>query len=146
MRYFEDLAIGQAMVAGEYALHEDEIIAFARQWDPQPFHTDPQAAQLTPMGGLTASSAHTYAITAKLLATVSPPIAGIASLKHEFEIPHAARPGDVLSLSLTIVDKRVSSSKPDRGLVTTVAELHTRNGKAVLRLRSLLMVHCRPAE
>ena len=145
MRYFEDLTIGETMASGEYTLHEDEIIAFARQWDPQPFHVDPEAAKLTPMEGLTASSAHTYAITAKLLAKVNPPIAGIASLKHEFEIPHAARPGDCLSLRLTIADKRVSTSKPDRGLITTVAELHNQSGKVVLRLRSLLMVHCRPA-
>ena len=146
MRYFEDLSIGQTMVSGEYTLHEDAIIAFARQWDPQPFHVDPQAAKLTPMAGLTASSAHTYAIAAKLLAKIEPPIAGIASLKHEFEIPHAARPGDRLSLSLSVVDQRVSTSKPDRGLITTVAELHNQSGKVVLRLRSLLMVHCRPAD
>lgn len=145
MRYFEDLCPGQTeTIAAEYELTEAAIISFAREWDPQPFHVDSELARQTPMGGLTASSAHLYAIAARLLIQVSPPIAGIASLRHEMEIPNPGRPGDVLQLSITVSEQRASASKPDRGLVTMGSELKTREGKVVLQLRSLMMVFRRP--
>ena len=144
MRYFEDLDLGEAVIIGSHALTADDIINFATEWDPQPFHIDPEFAAKSPMQGLFASSAHTYAIAAKLLNQVDPPIAGIASIKHEMELPVPARPGDILSLKIRYVDKRLSTSKPDRGLVTMESELFTQTGTVVLRLRSLLMVKRRP--
>ena len=122
MRYFEDLCSGYSeTIAAEYELTETAIISFAREWDPQPFHVDPERARHTPMGGLTASSAHLYAIAARLLFQVSPPIAGIASLRHEMKIPEPGRPGDLLQLDITVGEKRASASRPDRGLVTITA-------------------------
>lgn len=144
MRYFEDLQIGVPLVLGPYDLLEEEIISFAKKWDPQPFHIDPEAAALTPMKGLTASSAHTYSIIG-LLNSRKEPIASIASLKHEIDIPEAARPGDVLSLTVTYLEKRLSRSKPDRGLVKAGYVLTNQSGKVLMHLRSLLLVHCRPA-
>jgi acyl dehydratase len=145
MRYFEDLFPGHTeTIAAEYELTEAAIISFAREWDPQPFHVDPERARHTPMAGLTASSAHLYAIAARLLIQVSPPIAGIASLRHEMVIPDAGRPGDVLQLVITVGEQRASASKPDRGLVTMDSELTTREGKVVLQLRSLMMIFRRP--
>jgi acyl dehydratase len=144
MLYFEDFQIGQSRSAGVHELDESEIIAFARQWDPQPWHVDPQAARHTPMGGLTASSCHTYSIAALLLSRMEP-VAGIASLKHEIELPNPARPGDRLTLTMTCVEKRASETKPDRGLLTFDGVLANQEGTAVLRLRSLMMVRTRPA-
>lgn len=144
MRYFEDLQIGTPMVLGPYDLLEEEIISFAKKWDPQPFHIDPEAAVHTPMKGLTASSAHTYSIIG-LMNSKKEPIASIASLKHEIEIPEPARPGDILTLTLTYLDKRLSRSKPDRGLVTAQYVLTKQTGKVVMHLQSLLLVHCRPS-
>ena len=142
MRHFEDIEVGWSQTMAEHALDADAIIAFAREWDPQPWHVDPEAAELSPMRGLTASSAHSYAIAAKLLSKMEP-VAGIASLKHEMELPNPARPGDRLSLTMTCVDKRASQSKPDRGLLTFEGVLANQRGEPVLRLRSLMMVKTR---
>ena len=144
MRYFEDLEVGVSVaIDAVHELTEEEIIAFAKKWDPQPFHIDPAAALLTPMKGLTASSSHTYAIICRLFSQ-GEPVAAIAGLKYEIEVPEAARPGDILSLSKKFMDKRISQSKPDRGLVTTEAILTNQEGKVVMRLRTLALVHCRP--
>jgi acyl dehydratase len=141
MRYFEDLRPGHTeTIDAEYELTEAAIISFAREWDPQLFHVDPERARLTPMGGLTASSAHLYAIAARLLIQVSPPIAGIASLRHEMKIPNPGRPGDVLQLDITVSERRASASRPDRGLVTMNSELRSSEGKVVLQLQSLMMI------
>jgi acyl dehydratase len=145
MLYFEDFEPGAARTAGPYELTEDEIIDFARRWDPQPWHVDPDAALRSPMQGLTASSAHSYAIAALLLNRMGP-VAGIASLKHEMELPAPARPGDRLTFTMTCVDKRRSASKPDRGLVTFAGVLVNQDGTPILLLRSLMMLHTRPAD
>jgi acyl dehydratase len=139
MLYFDDFEIGESRTAGAHELTADEIIAFARQWDPQPWHVDPEAAARTPMRGLTASSVHTYAIAALLLNRMEP-VAGIASIKHEIELPNPARPGDRLSLTMTCVEKRLSESKPDRGLVTFEGVLANHDGLPVLKLRSLMLI------
>ena len=144
MLYFEDFEIGRSRSAGTHELVAAEIIAFARQWDPQPWHVDPEAAARTPMRGLAASSAHTYSIAALLLSRMEP-VAGIASLKHEIELPNAARPGDRLTLTMTCVEKRPSESKPDRGLLTFDGALANQDGLPVLKLRSLMLVWRRPA-
>jgi acyl dehydratase len=142
MLYFEDFEIGQSRTAGIHELREEDIIAFARQWDPQPWHVDPEEAARSPMKGLTASSCHTYSIAALLLSRMEP-AAGIASLKHEMELPNPARPGDQLTFTMTCVDKRASASKPDRGLVTCDAVLANQDGTPVLKIRSLLMIKTR---
>jgi acyl dehydratase len=128
----------------DHVLDAEAIIAFAREWDPQPWHVDPEFAERSPMRGLTASSAHSYAIAAKLLSKMEP-VAGIASLKHEMELPNPARPGDRLTLTMTCVEKRASQSKPDRGLLTFEGLLANQHGLPVLRLRSLMMVKTRVA-
>lgn len=144
MRYFEDIEIGSSQTAGIHELQAGEIIAFARQWDPQPWHVDPAAAARSPMKGLTASSVHSYAVAALLLNRMEP-VAGIASIKHEIELPNPARPGDQLTLTVTYIDKRMSESKPDRGLITFEGLLVNQHGTVVLKLRSLAMVKTRLA-
>jgi acyl dehydratase len=143
MLYFEDFLIGQARSAGVHELATDDIVAFARQWDPQPWHVDPVAAERSPMRGLTASSCHTYSIAALLLSRMEP-AAGIASLKHEIGLPNPARPGDRLTLTMTCVEKRISASRPDRGLITFDGVLANQDDVPVLTLRSLMMVKTRP--
>jgi len=142
MRHFEDIQVGSSMTASGHELRAEDIIAFASQWDPQPWHVDPDAAERSPMRGLTASSVHTYAVAALLLNRMEP-VAGIASIKHELELPNPARPGDQLTLTMTCVDKRVSDSKPDRGLITFDGVLANQHGTVVLKLRSLMMVKTR---
>ncbi len=142
MLHFEDFEIGRSRSAGIHELTVPDIIAFARQWDPQPWHVDPEAAALT-HGGLSASSCHTYSIAALLLSRMEP-VAGIASLKHEIELPNPARPGDRLTLTMTCVDKRASETKPDRGLLTFEGVLANQHDLPVLKLRSLMLVRRRP--
>jgi acyl dehydratase len=142
MLYFEDFRVGDARSAGVYEMREEEMVAFARQWDPQPWHIDRDAAERSPMQGLTASSCHTYSVAALLLNRMGP-VAGIASLKHELELPAPARPGDRLTFTMTCVDTRVSESKPDRGLVTFESVLTNQTGVVVLKLRSLMMIKTR---
>jgi acyl dehydratase len=144
MRHYEDIEIGSSQTAGVHELRAEDIIAFARQWDPQPWHVDPEAAERSPMKGLTASSVHSYAVAALLLNRMEP-TAGIASISHEIELPNPARPGDRLTLTMTCVDKRVSESKPDRGLITFEGALANQHGTVVLRLRSLMMIKTRTA-
>jgi acyl dehydratase len=144
MLYFEDLHSDVLQVSGTYELRENEIIAFAREWDPQPFHIDHEAAARSPLQGLFASSVHTYAITSRLLSQLDRPIAAIAGVRNEIEMPGPARPGDSLSLGIVLLDKRVSASKPDRGLVTLACELKNQHGSVVLRVRSLILVQRRP--
>jgi acyl dehydratase len=141
MLYFEDFQVGESRSAGVHELTADEIVAFARQWDPQPWHVDAESAART-HGGLSASSCHTYSIAALLLSRMEP-TAGIASLRHEMELPNPARPGDRLTLTMTCADKRESQSKPDRGLITFDGVLANQHGLPVLRLRSLMMVRTR---
>jgi len=145
MRYFEDIQIGSTQTAGTHELCDEDMTEFARQWDPQPWHVDPQAAERSPMKGLTASSVHTFAVAALLLSRMEP-TAGIASIRHEIDLPNPARPGDKLTLTMTCIDKRVSESKPDRGLVTFDGVLANQHGTVVMKLRSLMMVKTRPAE
>jgi acyl dehydratase len=143
MLYFEDLRIGDSRSIDGHELGDQDIIAFARQWDPQPWHVDPVAAARTPMKGLTASSCHTFCVASLLLSRMEP-AAVIASIKHEIGMPNPARPGDRLTLTLTCSDKRPSQSKPDRGLVTFDSVLKNQDGTAVLEMRSLLLVRTRP--
>ena len=143
MLYFEDFDVGRSRSTGIHELTETDIVAFARQWDPQPWHVDPEAATLT-HGGLSASSCHTYSIAALLLNRMEP-VAGIGSLKHEIELPNAARPGDRLTLTMTCVERRESATRPDRGLLTFDGVLANQHGLPVLKLRSLMMVRRRPA-
>ncbi|MFO1398699.1 MAG: MaoC/PaaZ C-terminal domain-containing protein [Burkholderiales bacterium] len=144
MLHYEDIAIGWTRSAGGYALAEDEMVDFARRWDPQPWHVDREAAARSPMHGITASSAHSYAIAANLLNRIEP-VAGIASLRHEIDLPSPARPGDVLTLTMTCVGRRVSASRPDRGLLTFVMTLTNQAGACVMQMRSLMMVRTRAA-
>jgi acyl dehydratase len=105
---------------------------------------DPEAAERSPMKGLTASSVHSFAVASLLLSRMEP-AAGIASIRHELELPNPARPGDQLELTMTCVEKRASESKPDRGLITFESVLANQAGLPVLRIRSLMMVKTRAA-
>jgi len=145
--YFDDLAPGFTFETGERELPEAEIIAFARQWDPQSFHLDPEAAKASLYGGLIASGFHTLltAFTLELAADVwteasmgSPGMDAIRWLK-------PVRPGDTLRARFTIVDVVPSRSKPDRGIVRTFTEVLNQHGEIVMTHRGLGMFGRRPA-
>lgn len=124
--YFEDLQVGQRFISGTHQLDEQQVIAFAKQFDPQPFHTDPVAAKSSFFRGLVASGWHTAAISMRLLSECGLNVAGgLIGASVEVSWPQPTQPDALLRLEVEIVELRPSKSKPDRGLVTIRAE--TRN-------------------
>src|SRR5262245_37456852 len=117
--YLDALYVGRRFRSGTHALDERQILAFANEFDPQPFHTDREAAKATLFRGLAASGWHTAAITMRLQVNGGLPIAGgIVGLGGEVTWPTATRPGDVLHVESEIPEVVPSRSRPDRGTVT----------------------------
>ncbi|HWE90464.1 MAG TPA: MaoC family dehydratase [Pseudonocardiaceae bacterium] len=145
-RYFEDYEPGSTQDCGSVSVTEDEIIEFAKQYDPQPFHVDAGAAADGPFGGLIASGWHTTALMMRLLADGY--LSGASSLGSpgidELRWLRPVRPGDVLRVRVTVLEIRPSSSKPDRGLVRSRVEMTNEAGEPVLRLIALNLVRRRP--
>ena len=127
----------------EYLVKRDEIIAFAKRWDPQPFHIDDEAGARSIFGTLTASVAHTFAIHTHLVQKLESQIAMLAGLAiTRFELPHPVRPGDRLRLERHILDKRLSKSNSDRGIVTTDQFLKNQDNQLVMDSRHKILVNC----
>lgn len=148
-RYFEDYHVGAVYEYGSIIVSEAEILDFAERYDPQPFHVDRDLALVGPFGGLIASGFHTSALFMRLFAdhylsrVASLGSPGIDELR--WTIP--VRPGDELWLRTSIVDARVSRSKPDRGIVRTTAEMLNQNDDDVVMHLSLMnLLARRPAE
>lgn len=134
MRYFEDFAEGQVIELGPLpSLSEEEIITFARQWDPQPFHTDPVAAKETIYGGLIASGWQTALLTMRVMvdqllsktaAQGSPGVENIRFLK-------PVRAGDRLTARYTVLVAEPSAKRPNRGKILGRTEIFNEAGEAV---------------
>jgi len=141
-RYFlDDLAIGQRFVSGTYVLTEDKLIAFAAEYDPQPFHLDKEAAAATLFKGLAASGWHTAAITMKLLNDGGAPLAGgIVGAGGQIEWPRPTRPGDVLQVVSEVVQIIPSRSKPQQGLVVVRSETMNQHEEVLQVLTAKLIV------
>ena len=124
--YLEDIVVGTQYLSDEVTITAPEIIAFATQFDPQPFHLDEEAAKNTFFGGLAASGWHTAALTMRLLVLGGPQIAGGAiGAGGELSWPSATRPGDRLHLRVTVEAVSVSKSSPSRGTATLKVETLT---------------------
>ena len=135
-RYFEDYEAGAVYEYGYATVAEEEIVAFARRFDPQPIHADARLAAAGPFGGLIASGWHTGGIFMRLFADHY--LSRVASLGSpgldELRWPVPVRPGDRLRLRTTTVETRRSRSKPDRGVVRTRAELLNQDSLTALSL------------
>jgi acyl dehydratase len=134
--YWEDLQPGQVLDLGSITPTREEIIAFATQFDPQPFHLDDQAAKASVFGGLCASGWHTCAMAMRLMVTNflqtaaslgSPGLENVKWLKPVF-------PGDTLRLQHRILESRPMSKRPDVGLVRTHWEMFNQHGDQVLHM------------
>ena len=145
--YLNDFVIGQRFTTDSMTLDEEQIKAFARQFDPQPFHTDDQAARDSLFGGLAASGWHTAAVTMRLLVVGGPPIAGgILGAGAEVSWPKPTRPGDVLHVESEVIEVRPSRSRPDRGMLTLRSETINERGEVVQVLTARLVVPVRSPE
>jgi acyl dehydratase len=144
--YFEEATVGSCDITGPYKLTRDEIVEFATKFDPEPFHTDEGAASRSIFGGLTASSAHMFSVAYALSHEQSQRLAVLAALGiEEMEFPNPARPGDELMFECTILEKRESKSRPDRGIVRVRTVLLNQNRETVIDYKLKVMVARRPA-
>jgi acyl dehydratase len=143
--YLEDLEVGDSRKAGPYLVSKGEIIQFAKQYDPRPFHIDEEAAARSVFGGLTASAAHTFAIFIFLTNKLQPPHRALAGLGYdELRQPNAVRPGDELDLESTVLEKRESKSRPDTGILRSQIHLRNQRRETVFQCVSSVLVARRP--
>jgi acyl dehydratase len=139
--YLEDLKPGQQFKTGSHPLTEDEIMDFARNYDPQPFHIDPEAARHSFFGSLTASGWHTAAISMRLQVDSGPPLAGgMIGANVELSWPQPTKPGDVLHVTSEILEVTPSRSKPDRGFITLKSETKNQKDEVLQRQTARLLV------
>lgn len=137
--YFDDFKPGMEFDLGNRTVTEEEILRFARKFDPQAIHIDPEAAKKSPYGGLIASGWHTASLVMKmfvdnLLNTRAPSLAspGVDELRWLKPV----RPGDTISVKVIVESTRPSASKPDRGLVFVRHEVTNQHGELALSMRS----------
>src|SRR5436190_12638572 len=144
-RYFEDYPPGAVFEGGKIAVSEAEILEFARKYDPQAMHTDPEAAARGYFGGLIASGWHTGAMMMRLFADnfLSPASSVASPGLDELRWLKPVRPGDVLSLRVTILEARRSRSRIDQGIVRSFVEVLNQHGEAVMTLKPISLVRCR---
>lgn len=146
MLYFEDLHVGDAARSAEtFEVRREDVVDFARRWDPQPFHLEERAAEQSIFGGLTACAAHVFAIQCRLAVSVEPRWALLAGLGNDgFELSAPVRPGDRLHLVRRVGSKRASRSKPDRGIVHVEHDLINQRDEVVFRASGRVMIARRP--
>jgi acyl dehydratase len=143
--YLEDFRAGDRFHSDEYQMTEEKIIAFAREYDPQPFHLDHAAAKVSPLRSLAASGWHTAAVTMKMLVTSGIPFAnGIVGLGGEINWPRPTYPGDILHVESEILDVRPSRTKPQQGIVTVKNTTCNQRGEEVQVFTAKILAFRRP--
>ncbi len=144
-RFFEDYVEGNIHEFGSIDVDESEVIEFAKRYDPQMMHVDPEKAKDSMYGGLIASGWHTAGMTMKLLTQFYLSDAsslGSPGLK-DIRWVAPVRPGDTLSVRVTITETRQSESKPDRGIVNSMIETMNQNGDVVMVFNAANFIACR---
>jgi acyl dehydratase len=143
-RYYEDYAEGAVFEGGPISVDEAEVLAFARRYDPQPFHVDAVAATRSMYGGIIASGWHTAAMTMRVL--VDGYLSSVASLGSpgvdELRWILPVRPGDTLRVRITVIEARRSRSKPDRGIVRTLIETRNQRDELVFSMKAMNLMLC----
>ena len=143
--YLEDLTVGDRFQSDGHELDAEQIKAFAVLFDPQPFHTDEEAAKSTFFGGLAASGWHTASITMRLLVQSGIPLAnGIIGSGGQIHWPQPTRPGDVLRVESEVMEITPSRSRPDRGMVQMRCETRNQRGEVLQHFLPKLVVMRRP--
>lgn len=144
-RYFEDYIAGSVHEFGSIAVEEEEVVAFGKRFVPLPYHTDPELAKKSIYGGLIASGWHTAGLMMRLysdhylskVANLGSP--GVDELRWDKPV----RPGDELSIRVTVLETRLSSSRPDRGIVRSFVEVLNQDRQVVMSLKSVNFVRRR---
>ena len=145
-RYFEDYVVGQKFGSGTVTVTAERIKSFAREFDPQPFHTDEEAAKKTFFGGLVASGWHTAAMSMRLFveSDITPEGGSIGAGGSDLSWPRPTRPGDVLRVESEILDLRPSRSRPDIGIMRVKLTTYNQNNEVVQIAHPTMIVPRRP--
>jgi acyl dehydratase len=141
--YLDDLQVGQRFTSKTHLVDEAQIKAFARQFDPQPFHLDENAAKDSLFSGLVASGWHTAAMTMRLLVEGLPLAGGVIGAGVELSWPRPTRPGDVLRVESEVQEIIPSRSRPDRGVVLMRIVTHNQRDEVVQIFVAKLVVQRR---
>jgi acyl dehydratase len=136
---FEDLHVGRQFTSGSRPLAATAVKAFARDFDPQPFHTDETTARGTFFDGLAASGWHTAALTMRLLVESVPVAGGLIGAGVELVWPRPARPGDVLSVESEVTERRELQSRPGHGLIRLRSITRNQRGEVLQDMTSTLL-------
>lgn len=146
-RWFEDYVPGSVHELGTVGVEESEILEFARSFDAQPMHTDPELAARSPFGGVIASGWHTASLMMRLYAVkyLSYPSSIASPGMEELRWLRPVRGGDKLSVRVTVLEARASKTKPDRGVVQSLIEVFNQRGEPVMTMRATNMILRRPA-
>lgn len=141
--YLEDLSVGQVFQSGGYRMEADEIKRFARQFDPQAFHLDEDAAAKSFFGELVASGWHTGSVTMRLLVESGFLADGFIGSRIDVTWPRPVLPGDVLRVEGKIIEVAPSKSRPERGRVTAEVTTLNQRDEPVQKMTTTLLVHRR---
>jgi acyl dehydratase len=147
VRYWDDMKAGEVVELGSHTMDKERMLGFAREFDPQPFHTDEKAAEASIWGGLIASGWHTGSTLMRLFYdgflkdTASLGSPGIDELRWLKPV----RPGDTLTARLTVTEATASRSKPDRGIIRSVMEMKNQRGEVVMTTSGVNFFSRRPA-
>ena len=147
MLYWEDLEVGTDKTFGTYDVTREEVLEFARKYDPQPFHLSDEAAARTHFGKIAASGWHTAAMTMRVIvdALTKEPQAGLGSPGvDDLRWLRPVYPGDTLTMHGTIVDKTPSRSKPELGTIRTQTTVTNQDGVDVMRFTSIVLMQRKP--
>lgn len=148
MLYWEDIEVGTENLFGQYDVTRDEVLEFARKYDPQPFHLSDEAAARTHFGRIAASGWHTAAMTMRVIvdALSKAPQAGLGSPGvDDLRWLKPVYPGDTLTMRGVIIDKTPSRSKPELGTIRTRTTVTNQDGIDVMRFTSIVLMQRRPA-
>ena len=149
MQYFEDIAVGEKHAFGRYEVTREEVLEFARKYDPQPFHLDDDAAAKTHFGRVSASGWHTCAMVMGVIArhVVDEEQAGLGSPGiDELRWLKPVYPGDTLHVRAEVIEKTPSRSKPDLGSFRTKTVVTNQDDVPVMRFTSIVLIRRRPAD
>ena len=147
MRYFEDFRVGERIELGSVTVTEEEIIDFARQFDPQPFHISPEQAKHSFYGGLIASGWHTVSLLMRLMvdAMINDTISFGSPGVDEVRWLKPVRPDDTLQACLTILETIPSKSRADLGILKSKSEVCNQFGEHALTLNGVPFFGCFPS-
>jgi acyl dehydratase len=144
-RYFEDYPVGMVSEFGAVTVTAEEIVEFARRYDPQEMHVDAEAAARGLFGGVIASGWHTASLMMRLF--VDNYLSKVATLPSpgidELRWVRPVRPGDRLRVRATVLEADRSRSKPDRGMIRSLVEVLNQNDELVMSLRPMNLLRCR---